>query len=196
MIIKKTKKIGRDKKLTSSHSFTIWQSEIRNRGYKVKYDYISMNGYTESVMLVPITKDKKIILIEKFCTANNKFEFVLPGGKIEKGDNLSHTAQKELVEETGYEAEKLIFLCSLDILPAYFVGRTHGFLAINIKESNEFARDNEESVRIIKLSLKKALFYINSGGISDARTIALILYFNTFALHENYSLLHPKSKVF
>ena len=74
------------------------------------------NGQWESVysnalptiLIVPITKEGKIVLIKLFRFPVNDWIIELPGGGFSKKDSLfNHAAERELRKKTGYEAESI-----------------------------------------------------------------------------------------
>lgn len=174
-----TKKV---KKVAKTKSFSIWQREIIINGKKDYFEYASLNEAEMSVMIAPLSKRKEIIFVKKYCPAENTFELVLPGGKIKKGHTPKKTAIRELMEETGYRAKKFISIeTPLKILPAYFIGKTHAYLAKNLDKNKEFTKDESENLKIVKIPIKKALNLIKKGNIRDARTVAIILYLIIFS---------------
>lgn len=61
----------------------------------------------DTVMIVPITKDGKIILTEQEQPGKRSFISVV-GGRVENGENIQDAAQRELLEEAGCKTEKLV----------------------------------------------------------------------------------------
>lgn len=131
-------------------------------------------------MVLPLTSKNEIIFIKKYCAAEDSYELVLPGGKIENGLSLLVTARKELREEIGMAAATLIPLGDFKILPSYLVGKTYGFIAKGLKDIDDVKIDNEETLKIVKLKMKNVLEKIKNKEIRDSRTVAVILYVTTF----------------
>lgn len=61
----------------------------------------------DTVMIVPVTKDGKIILTEQEQPGKRPFISVV-GGRVENGENIQDAAQRELFEEAGCKTDKLL----------------------------------------------------------------------------------------
>lgn len=59
-----------------------------------------------TVIVIPVTSDKKILLIEEE-QPNKPLFLTAIAGKIEQGEDPEKAAAREMLEETGYQAEKL-----------------------------------------------------------------------------------------
>src|SRR5579875_140358 len=77
-------------------------------GVKATRDVIRHNG---SVVVLAVDKsqnpdDPGILLIRQYRHAAGKFLLELPAGRIEPGEDLNEAAKRELIEETGYRAQR------------------------------------------------------------------------------------------
>ncbi len=70
-----------------------------------EYHYIHTCG---SSLVIPLTPDNKILMIEQYRYLNQKSGWEFPCGAVEKDLSPIENAQKELREETGYQAGELI----------------------------------------------------------------------------------------
>lgn len=178
--MKKNEKIIAKRKKFKGNLFTIWDTDIQFGQHMVTWEQISLNGFTKSVMVIPITKGKKIILIRKFCPASKTYEYVLPGGKVEKKEKLKQTAQRELIEEIGLKPKNLIPLGPFKILPAYLAGTTYGFIGNNLKKNKRVLGEELEYLEKSSFGSREILEMIKDRKIRDVRTVAILLYFFSF----------------
>lgn len=96
----------------------------------------------DSVMIVPITSDNKLVLVRQYRYNLKKFVFELPAGIRDIGKPLLEEAKQELKEETGYESEEIEYLGKYYCLPSECNRWLHVFLALNAKKVSEPKPDN------------------------------------------------------
>jgi len=77
------------------------------------WEYATRPNVTGIVVMVPITEDGKLVLVEQRRVAVHNRVIELPAGMvgdIDANEQLSDAARRELIEETGYEAGEMAFL--------------------------------------------------------------------------------------
>lgn len=96
-------------------------------------------------------------------------------GVQDKGRDMLTVAQSELLEEIGYRAESLQFLCHFYLSPggssermALYLGYVHQ--AERIHAGGGLASEHED-IQIVRLNFREALEMIVRGEICDAKTI-------------------------
>lgn len=72
-------------------------------GIKGEYHYVYTRG---SSMVVPVTKDGHIVLVNQYRYLCDKESLEFPCGSINEGHSYEQTAALELQEETGYRANQ------------------------------------------------------------------------------------------
>lgn len=109
------------------------------------------------VAIFPVTKNKEVLLIKQFRIPHEKYLIEIPAGLVDRdGEDFEETAVRELQEETGYKAERLIYVhggpfnaglsnCSLDIYYAPDVEYV-GFEGVHV--------DDEEEIEVIRVPIK------------------------------------------
>ncbi len=79
------------------------QFEMRG-GEKGNYFYLHTKG---SALTIPVTDDGKVILIKQYRYLIDAVSIELPCGGVKEGQSDEEAARAELLEETGYECDKL-----------------------------------------------------------------------------------------
>jgi ADP-ribose pyrophosphatase len=142
--------------------------------------YREVADHPGGVVAMPILEDGRIIFVEQFRYPLGHHLLELPAGKLEYGEDPLEAIQRELVEETGYEAtgwEEMSYIypapgfCNekLWLYKATGLRQLHaqGTCAMNPEEQHEF-------LHCITLTPQEALAKIRSREIVDAKTICLL----------------------
>jgi ADP-ribose pyrophosphatase len=137
---------------------------------------------THSVAILPETAEGDFVLVNQYSYATDRMLLQAPKGMGKPEDSSPmDTAQRELIEETGYAAREFELLKLVFAEPGLISNSVHVFLAKDAKKIQEPAREKTELFGSIEL-IPKSLF--TSGRaferISDAVTIAAI---NLASLH-------------
>lgn len=94
----------------------------------------------------------------------------LPAGKIDPGEDILVTAQRELLEETGYVAREWLHLTTAAPCIGYSDERMEYFIARGLTHQG-CKLDEGEFLEVFELSLEEALRWIRDGRITDSKTI-------------------------
>ncbi len=129
-----------------------------------------------AVAVLPVEKEN-IIFVKQYRYPVNEVTYEIPAGKLNfKGDNFEERAKKELEEETGYIAEKLIHLIDFWPTPAFSNEVLKIYLAKDLKKGKKNP-DEDEFLNVVKISESKAFEMVKNGKIKDSKTLIAILYY-------------------
>ena len=161
--------------------------KLAYNGRRVKVEELEyLNGdkviYREHVkagnasVILPITEDNKIIMIQEPRTPIGKVILALPAGMIEAGEEAKKAAIRELEEETGYLAKNIEFLREYYPSVGYSDEKINIYLATNMKKTKQHL-DDEEDIKVIEVPLEEAIDMLNKNELITASvTIALMHY--------------------
>ena len=135
-------------------------------------DILEHNG---AAVLLPITKQGKIVLVRQWRQARKQFMLELPAGKVDPGETFEETATRELQEETGYTAENLRYLLTVSPSAGYSEEILKIYLCTELIPG-EISLDETEDLDVIECNPKEILQIIVEGKIQDSKTIIGILY--------------------
>lgn len=127
-----------------------------------------------SVVLVPIKTDGTVLLIRQFRQAAESFLLEAPAGTMEPGEEPVKTAHRELREEVGYRAGKLISIGGSWVAPGYSTEYSHMFIATELKHDPLPADDGEDIV-IDEFEFDDIHRLISTGQLEDQMSIAALL---------------------
>ena len=74
------------------------------------YYYLVLPDY---VAVVATTESGEFVLVRQFRPALDRPTLEIPSGQVDEGEAPEHAARRELLEETGYHAERMIWLATL-----------------------------------------------------------------------------------
>ena len=69
------------------------------------------------------------LMVRQFRHGDGKLYWEFPGGMVDANEEPWHAAQRELREETGFEADELVLLGNCNSNPAFLTNRVWTFLA-------------------------------------------------------------------
>ncbi|WP_409270540.1 NUDIX hydrolase [Neobacillus sp. SCS-31] len=130
-----------------------------------------------AVAVIAVTDEKKIVLVEQYRKAMERAMVEIPAGKLEKGEDPSECARRELEEETGYECREMEWLTSFYTSPGFADEIVHLYIAKGLSKKEGAAElDEDEFVNVEELTLDEALAYVKEKKIYDAKTAYAIQY--------------------
>jgi len=132
------------------------------------------------INIIPITAEKKVVLIKQYRFGNQEITLEIPGGMIDRGENPKEAAIRELKEETGFVAEKVIEIGRVNPNPALMSNFTYSFLALNAEKSFDQNLDGMEDIEVIEVNLEEVTELIREGKIDHALVVCAFYFFNQY----------------
>jgi len=126
--------------------------------------------------------DPDILLLRQYRYATGGDIYEVPAGmRTGPEESWEACALRELEEETGMRAGRLVPLTWIYTTPGFTDEVIHLFLATDLSDGVS-ARDADEFVEVIRLPLSTALGWIGTGRIVDAKSIVTLLFAARFVL--------------
>lgn len=124
-----------------------------------------------AVVVLPVTKDGNFVLIVQPRVFTEKGVTVeIPAGYIDEGETPEQAAMRELIEETGYTPEKLVYLTSYYQDQGCSAAYNHAYLALGCKKVSEQKLDHDEYIRFIEVNREEFEEIIKQNYIVDANS--------------------------
>lgn len=148
------------------------------------FDFVKLDGkydaivrHPGAVFIVPVLNIHKneIVVIHSFRPALNQTVLELPAGLIDPGEMINETASRELLEETGYSAGRLIPLGGPYYSSyGYSDEKVYFFAALDLELTG---KPDGEASKVFTISARLAMQQI----LSATGMLCLMLYFRARA---------------
>jgi len=134
------------------------------------------------VNVIPVTSDYQVVMIEQFRHGIEQITLEIPGGMIDLEETSTIAGRRELLEETGYCGDELVFLGRNHPNPAIQSNICDTFLSLNVQQTQVPIFNSTEEVAIRLIPIKNIPALIKSGLITHALVIVAFHYLQQFCL--------------
>lgn len=129
------------------------------------------------VVVLPITVDERLVLVRQFRHGSGRVGLEIPGGLIDAHEtDPAAAAARELREETGYAAERIVPIGVMNPNPSMMTNRCHAFLATGCRLVGELAMDPGEDIEVVTVPLADLDRMVARGDIEHAIVLATIAF--------------------
>jgi ADP-ribose pyrophosphatase len=149
------------------------ESLVEPGGVKVRREVVCHPG---SVVLLPCFPDGDVLLVRQYRHPAGQSLWELPAGTLEPGEKPRRAAQRELAEETGYQARQLRLLFEFFPSPGILSEKMRLFEARGLT-SRRARPDDDERIRVRRFSHRELRKMVLSGKIHDGKTLIGLLWF-------------------
>jgi ADP-ribose pyrophosphatase len=123
-----------------------------------------------AVIILAQLDDGQVVLERQFRYPVRRHLIELPAGRIESGEDPLLTAQRELLEETGYVAREWKRLMAVHACIGYSNERIEFYQASGLSLQRR-QLDDGEFLDVFTLPLADALALVDNGEITDTKTM-------------------------
>lgn len=128
-----------------------------------------------AVCILPIDAHS-VYLIRQYRAVIDAYIYEVPAGGMEADDcDPIEAARRELAEEARFSAGELIPRGFVYSSPGFCTEKLWLFEARDLSPCEEFARDEDEIIEVVRMAKKDAVAMMKDGRICDAKTIALLM---------------------
>jgi ADP-ribose pyrophosphatase len=119
------------------------QTLYKNKWFDIKEERVQVSDdlavegvivmkFPDWVNIIPLNQEGRVVLVHQYRHGVEEMTIETPSGSLEPEDlNPQAAAERELLEETGYKAERLIYLGQSQVNPQLMNNYLHHFLALN-----------------------------------------------------------------
>jgi len=141
-------------------------------GHLVDLDIVRHPG---AAAVVPITAHGEVVLIRQYRHAAGGTLYEVPAGKLEPGEDPALCAARELEEEAGERAGRLLPLGWIWTTPGFTDERIHLFAALDLTPVAQRLQA-DEVIETVRLPFADALALVWSGQLNDAKSALALLH--------------------
>lgn len=127
------------------------------------------------VGVLPIDKDGNIVLVRQYRYPYDELTLEIPAGKLDhgEGEDIEACGMRELKEETGCTAGRIVPLGCIYPSPGFLTEVVHMFAALDLTEG-EMKPDEDEFVEVVRLPLAEVEAMVERNEIRDGKTVVAL----------------------
>jgi ADP-ribose pyrophosphatase len=140
-------------------------------------------GHPGAISVLALDDDGRLLLVRQWRSPAGRAMLEIPAGTLDVHDGVTEdpdiAARRELEVETGHRATTWRKLATFWTAPGFTSELMHLYLATGIAGADGDERltpDEDERLELYHLAIDEALEQVESGGITDAKTILGVLW--------------------
>ncbi len=162
------------KKETVYHgrAFTVRRDEVElPNQHSMHVDVIEHPG---AVTILPVDEAGRILFVVQYRHAAGREMLELPAGTLDPGEEPEACAYREIREETGFAAGKMVKLGEFFLAPGYSTEYMLVYLASQLK-SDPLPKDQDEYITLQAITIEQAYRMALNGELMDGKSLAALL---------------------
>jgi ADP-ribose pyrophosphatase len=129
----------------------------------------------EAVGVLPFLDRDTVMLVGQYRYAASGFYWEMPTGARDRGETLEQAAQRELAEEAGHEAGRLVKLCEFHTSKSILREVAHLYLAEDLRPASR-TPDHTEFIERRPFPFAEVVRMVEHSEIKDAMTVIAVLH--------------------
>jgi len=140
------------------------------------HDYFRVVSH-DWVQIIPVTASDEVVMVRQYRHGSSTLVLEIPGGLIDEGEDPAIAAARECLEETGYAADRVLPLATLNPNPAIHSHRLHSFLARDVRKVAEIQNTPTEYTEVELVPLRDLERRLRAGEIDHSLVACTLWHF-------------------
>ena len=145
-------------------------AQLQN-GKKVQREVVEHSG---GVGIVPMTNDGQVLMVRQYRYPMEEELLEIPAGKLGDFETPKDCAIRELSEETGCTAGRIVDLGAIYPSPGFCREILYLYLALDL-HFGEMHLDEDEFLQVERVDIDELIDMIMSNGLPDAKSVIGIM---------------------
>jgi ADP-ribose pyrophosphatase len=125
------------------------------------------------VCILPVDSDGNAWCVRQYRYVHGQHLLEMPAGKLEWGEEPGACAVRELSEETGFTAGRLIPLGAILTSPGFSSETLYLYLALDL-QAGEAHPDENEFLDVLKVPFAQLVEQVMDGSLTDGKTVTAV----------------------
>ena len=140
---------------------------VLSNGAKRRREYIRHPG---AALVIPMLDEQTVLMVRQWRHPLQKEFLEFPAGKIDPGEDMAVTANRELTEETGHIAGELRYLTTIHPVIGYADERIGIYLGRDLKPQVAAHTDPNEILSVEKVKISDLYQMTRNEQLTDVKT--------------------------
>lgn len=160
-----------------SRFFTIETVDLTfSNGVERVYERVKPSASDHSaVLIIPRLDNDHILLVREYAVGVEGYTLAFPKGGVDRGEDVFETANRELMEECGYEAKDYRFVKRLYLSPSYLSHHIDVVIAEGLTPK-KVDGDEPEPMEVEVWHLSQVDELLARDDFIESRSVASLLY--------------------